>query len=429
MPNQKILPLLSLFFIATISQLFPEANSRTYSADIEALKNLKNGLDPKSIARGSCLSSWDFAVDPCDRLFTDKFTCGLRCDRAVHDLFRVTEIALDSVGYSGSLSSTNWTSLPYLQALDLSDNSFSGSLPDSLSHLVQLRRLGLSRNFLSGEIPPTLSTLPRLEELYLDGNMFSGGVPASFSSLTTLKRVEIQRNNLSGVFPDLGSMHSLDYLDASDNKFSGEFGDSAFPPSLVEISMRNNSISGHLPKTIADLKFLQVLDLSMNRLSGPIISVLFEHRSLQQLTLSHNDFTSLEVPATMGFNSELIAIDLSDNALRGLLPAFLCSMPKLSALSLENNRFTGMIPAAYGVKAAAAGTEGESTAFERLLLAGNYLVGKIPAAMMGMKPGSGNVSLVENCLYRCPDDLFFCRGGDQKSVVECKRFWPVRMIP
>ncbi|CAN1824222.1 Probable inactive leucine-rich repeat receptor kinase XIAO [Linum perenne] len=413
---------ISLIFVSTISQF----DSRTFPADVQVLRNLKDGLDPNSIPSGSCLSSWDFSVDPCDRVFSDKFTCGLRCDRAVSDQFRVTEITLDSVGYSGFLSSTNW-SLPYLQTLDLSDNSFSGSLPDSLSNLIQLRRLGLSRNFFSGQIPSSLGSLSNLEELYLDSNLLSGPIPVSFSSLTSLKRLEIQGNNLYGEFPDLRSLHNLYYLDASNNKFSHEFDRSTFPTSLIELSIRNNSLRGNVPENVLGLKYLQVLDLSHNRLSGTIVSVLFGHPSLQQLTLSHNDFTFLQVPRTMGFKSELIAVDLSHNDLRGLLPAFLCSMPKLSALSLEDNRFTGMIPPAYAVKVAAV-EGGETAAFERLLLGGNYLFGSIPTAMLGMKAGSANVSLVDNCLYRCPNNIFFCRGGDQKSLVECKRFWPV-VIP
>jgi hypothetical protein len=69
-------------------------------------------------------------------------------------------------------------------------------------------------------------------------------------------------------------------------------------------------------------------------LSCLISSVLFDHPSLQQLTLSHNNFTSLEVPSNNGVLSRLVALDLSYNELGGLLPAFMGSMPELSALSL-----------------------------------------------------------------------------------------------
>ncbi|XWS21004.1 hypothetical protein CRYUN_Cryun30bG0017600 [Craigia yunnanensis] len=407
----------SLVFMITFSKLLFAANSRTYPADVQVLKDLKNGVDPRTIAHGSCLSSWDFSLDPCDNIFSDHFTCGLRCDRIVSGSARVTEITIDPVGYSGSLTSTSWN-LPYLQTLDISDNSFSGSIPDS-SNLTRLRRLCLSGNSLSGEIPVFLGSLSHLEELYLDNNDLHGPIPSSFNNLTSLKRLEIQQNDISGEFPNLDSLKNLYYLDASDNNISGG---ATLPGSLVELSIRNNKLGGNIPDNIENMRFLQVLDLSHNKLSGSILSVLFDHPSLEQLTLSYNSFSFLQVPGDMGLNSNLIALDLSYNELRGFLPAFMASMPKLAALSLEHNKFTGMIPAQYALKAAVPGNS--TSSFERLLLGGNYLFGPIPGPLLGLKPGSAEVSLVDNCLYRCPEAFFFCRGGDQKSLVDCKRFEP-----
>ncbi|KAJ0025404.1 hypothetical protein Pint_09058 [Pistacia integerrima] len=386
-----------LLLMITFSELFYTVCSRTHPGDIKVLKDLKKGLDPSSIAPGSCLSSWDFSLDPCDYLFSEHFTCGFRCDRIFSGASRVTEITLDPVGYAGSLTSTNWD-LPYVQTFDISDNSFSGSVPHSLSRLTRLHRLSLSRNSLSGEIPDSLGSLSHLEELYLDNNHFQGLIPSSFNNLKSLKRLEIQQNNISGEFPFLSSLKNLYFLDASDNNFTGNI-PSALPSSLVEFSIRNNNLEGNLPENVRDLEYLQVLDLSHNKLSGPIVSVLFDHPSLQQLTLSHNN---LHVFTT-----------------------FMASMPKLSALSLEHNKFTGMIPSQYALKVAVPG--GNRSSFERLLLGGNYLFGPIPGVLMGMKPGYANVSLVDNCLYRCPETFFFCQGGNQKSLVDCKSFAP--MIP
>ncbi|XWS25853.1 hypothetical protein CRYUN_Cryun27aG0102700 [Craigia yunnanensis] len=230
----------SLVFIITFSKLLFAANSITYPADVQVLKDLKNGVDPRSIAPGSCLSSWDFSLDPCDNIFSDHFTCGLRCDRIVSGSARITEITIDPVGYSGSVSSTSWN-LPYLQTLDISDNSFSGSIPDSFSNLTGLRRLCLSRNSLSGEIPVFLGSLSHLEELYLDNNHLYGPIPSSFNNLTSLKRLEIQQNDISGEFPNLGSLKNLYFLDASDNHISGGV-PATFPGSLVELSIRNNKL-------------------------------------------------------------------------------------------------------------------------------------------------------------------------------------------
>ncbi|KAJ8772743.1 hypothetical protein K2173_027920 [Erythroxylum novogranatense] len=422
MPKTKYTLNVSMFsvllVIALVEVLFVEVDSRTYTGDIRVLEDLKKGLVPESIAPGSCLSSWDFSLDPCDHLFSSKFTCGFRCDRAESGLFRVTEITLDPVGYSGSLSSTSWK-LPYLLTLDISDNSLSGSVPDSFANLIRLRRLGLSKNLLSGQLPASVGSFSYLEEMYLDDNRLSGTIPSSFGSLTRLKRLEMQGNNLSGELPDLGVLKNLYYLDVSNNNLSGQVS-STLLKSLVELSMRNNNLQGNLPQNVGDLEFLQVLDLSHNKLSGPILSVLFEHPSLQQLTLSYNIFTFLQVPGTLGYKSKIIALDLSCNDLRGLLPTFLGSMPELSALSLEHNKFTGMIPTQYALKAAV--PSANSSRLERLLLGGNYLFGPVPDPLIHLKPGSSNVSLVDNCLYKCPDTFFFCLGGGQKSLVDCKSF-------
>lgn len=410
-----------LFMIIIIFFFFSEVNSRTHPSDILVLKDLKSSVDSSSIVAGSCLSSWDFSLDPCESLFSDHFTCGFRCDRLVAGSFRVTEITLDPVGYSGSLVSISWN-LPYLETLDVSDNSFSGSIPGSLSNLTRLRRLGLSKNSFSAEVPLFLGLLSRLEALYLDNNHLNGAIPASFNNMTSLKRLEIQQNGISGEFPNLGSLKNLYFLDASDNNISGGV-PVTLPPSLVELSIRNNNLRENLQDNLNAVPFLQVLDLSHNKLSGTVSSVLFNHPSLQQLTLSHNNFNSLQAPGDGGASSRLIALDLSYNDLRGFLPAFMTSMPKLSALTLEHNKFTGMIPVQYALRAAVSGNN--ILPFERLLLGGNYLFGPIPDPLMRLKPGSVDVSLVDNCLFRCPDSFFFCQGRDQKSILDCKTFAPV----
>ncbi|CAI0394970.1 unnamed protein product [Linum tenue] len=425
-------PLFRLLLLLSVSPLFLTViNGKTHWGDTVVLKQVKASIDPSSVPPGSCLSSWDFSSDPCDSLFSDRFTCGFRCDIAdVAGDSRVTELALDQAGYSSaSLDSVSWNSLPYLQTLDLSNNYFHGPLPSSsLSNLTRLTRLGLSGNFFSGEIPASsIASLTSLEELYLDHNNLQGGIPPEFNALVGLKRLELQSNNLSGEFPELGSLKTLYFLDASDNVgIIGNF-PAILPPNLVQISMRNNSIEGKLlPQSFQTLTYLQVLDLSHNRLTDSVPLILFNSPSLQQVTLSHNSFSSIESPPTLAtlLQSELIAVDLSNNDLRGFLPSFMALMPKLSALSLENNRFTGMIPTQYAVKAVLPGA-GVSP-FARLLLGGNYLFGPIPGPLMGLRPGSSNVSLHDNCLYRCPAALFFCQGGDQKSLVECRNFSPVK---
>lgn len=416
----------SLILLITLSKvLLLPAYSTTYWQDIEALKEFKNSIEPNSVSPSMCLGSWDFSVDPCDHVFSDKFTCGLSCSSVVSGSSRVTEISLDpDANYSGTIPESIG-SLSYLQTLNLEYNSFSGSIPRSISNLTRLTKLTLSHNSLSGSIPDSIGSLALLEELCLDYNNLEGTIPISLDALKSLKRLEIQNNRFVGEFPELSQLESLYYLDASNNSFSGEL-PARFPPSLVELVLRNNRIHGNVPSYVcSDMVYLQVLDLSHNRLTGPVPAGLFTHPSLQQLPLCFNNFGSVESPSYSGLGPELIAVDLSNNNIHGLLPAFIGQMPKLSSLSFENNKLSGFIPTTYALKAMVPG-QGMAQ-FERLLLGGNYLYGPIPSPFIssGIDSGSVTVRLGDNCLYRCPVRFFFCEGGVQKSLEECKSFVPV----
>ncbi|KAJ4911260.1 Leucine-rich repeat (LRR) family protein [Raphanus sativus] len=332
-------PLVSLLVILLTVSL---AESKTFWGDVAALKEFKNSVDTNSMTPGSCLSSWDFTLDPCDNLSGETFTCGFSCDAVVSGSGRVTELILDQAGYSGSLTSVSFN-FPYLQTLELSGNYFSGPLPHSLSNLTRLTGLFLSANSFSGSIPASLGSMPLLEELLLDNNILNGSVPTSFNRLSRLKRLEIQQNKISGELPDLSPLENLNYLDASDNRISGPV-PSSLPGSLAQISMRNNLMEGTLPESFRNLTSLEVIDLSHNKLNGSIPSFIFTHHPTpQQLTLSFNGFTSIDSPryySPSGLPSELISVDLSYNQIRGPLPLFMGLLPKLSALSLENNSFS-----------------------------------------------------------------------------------------
>ncbi|KAF3646731.1 putative aldehyde dehydrogenase family 3 member F1 [Capsicum annuum] len=399
------------------------AQSKTHPTDIQGLQHLKNAMNPNSISPGSCLSSWNFTLDPCDHIFTDRFTCGFRCDLIDSGFYRVTEISLDQAGYSGSLPTS--LNLPHLEVLDMSFNSLSGSIPNSISNLTRLRRLSLSKNSVTGEITASIGTLLYLQELYLDNNKLTSSIPKSINRLVNLKRLELQQNNISGELPDLTQLKNLMFVDLSDNRLTGNvftLFTSTFSNSIVELSARNNYLCGEFPLIIGELKFLQVLDLSHNLLSGVVPAALFQHPSLQQLTLSHNNLTFLQMPKDLEFGNKLIAVDLSCNNLHGGLPAFMAAMPELSTLNLEHNKFSGMIPLQYAVKVV--GPKKATALFERLLLGWNYLYGPIPGPLLGLRPGSVNVSLVGNCLFMCPNALYICHGGNQKSFLDCKKFGP-----
>jgi Leucine-rich repeat (LRR) protein len=61
--------------------------------------------------------------------------------------------------------------------IDLSNNSFEGSIPGSIGWLVSLHGLHMSHNNFTGQIPSQLHNLTRLESMDLSFNSLSGEIP------------------------------------------------------------------------------------------------------------------------------------------------------------------------------------------------------------------------------------------------------------
>ncbi|WVZ61876.1 hypothetical protein U9M48_011684 [Paspalum notatum var. saurae] len=85
--------------------------------------------------------------------------------------------------------------------IDFSNNSFEGSIPNSVGRLVSLHGLNMSHNNLTGPIPSQLGHLSRLESLDLSCNSLSGEIPQEFNSLTSLSWLNLSYNNLTGRIP------------------------------------------------------------------------------------------------------------------------------------------------------------------------------------------------------------------------------------
>jgi hypothetical protein len=95
----------------------------------------------------------------------------------MHHMPFLTQLHLANMGWQGSLPPSLFfrhrTNLAYL---DLSDNSFNGTIPEPPSDMpyFSLDTLHLTNNLLTGFIPWELASL---KELSLDGNDFSGVLP------------------------------------------------------------------------------------------------------------------------------------------------------------------------------------------------------------------------------------------------------------
>ncbi|CAA7058620.1 unnamed protein product [Microthlaspi erraticum] len=165
------------------------------------------------------------------------------------DMFRVTSLVLPNKQLLGSVSPTLF-SIPNLRILDLSNNFFHGTLPDSVSNATQLRVLSLGNNNVSGQLPGRISNVTTLQLLNLSSNAFTGKIPQNLSFLKNLTVLDLSSNLLDGSLPPDFQGTSLQFLNLSHNRISGEIS-----PVFAE----------KVPTTA-------VLDLSFNNLTGPIPS-------------------------------------------------------------------------------------------------------------------------------------------------------------
>ena len=92
---------------------------------------------------------------------------------------------------------SNFTSM-YL--LDVSNNSFHGDLPHSLSALNgSLQKLILSNNALKGTIPDDVGTLSHLSWLILNSNRIKGTIPDSICDVgASLTQMTLYETDLTG---------------------------------------------------------------------------------------------------------------------------------------------------------------------------------------------------------------------------------------
>ncbi|KAJ7948367.1 Receptor-like protein kinase [Quillaja saponaria] len=272
--------------------------------------------------------------------------------------------------FEGSLpESISWS--PNLKELKLFNNSLNGQLPRELGKNSSLQYLDVSYNQFSGEIPETLCEKGELIDLLLIYNSFSGKIPDSLGKCQTLNRVRLRQNKLSGVVPEafwglphlylldlvenslsghistaISGAHNLSLLFISENKFSGLIPDElGLLGNLVEFIGSHNNISGHLPKSIVKLSQLGKLDLSDNELSGEIPSGIHACKKINELNLANNRMDG-KIPNEVGSMPVLNYLDLSGNYFSGEIPLELQNL-KLNMLNLSNNQLYGDIPPLY----------------------------------------------------------------------------------
>ncbi|XP_040971356.1 receptor-like kinase TMK4 [Gossypium hirsutum] len=119
---------------------------------------------------------------------------------------------------------------------------------------------------------------------------------------------------------------------------------------VLEIDLQAGTLSGSLPSQFPHFPFLQVLDLSKNKLTGSLPS-LNKLPFLKRLYLNINNFTRIPPGFFQGLSSSLQLLMLGafsayNTNLGGSILDIFCSLA-LTNLSLHDNNLTGSLPPSF----------------------------------------------------------------------------------
>ncbi|XP_020866171.1 receptor-like protein kinase 2 [Arabidopsis lyrata subsp. lyrata] len=111
-----------------------------------------------------------------------------------------------------------------LYVLDLSDNNLHGSIPWCLeTQMGSLTALNLRNNSLSGSLPDIFMNAKKLGSLDVSHNRMEGKLPSSLIGCSALEFLNVGSNGIDDIFPfQLNSLQKLQVLVLRSNKFHGK---------------------------------------------------------------------------------------------------------------------------------------------------------------------------------------------------------------
>ncbi|CAH2064242.1 unnamed protein product [Thlaspi arvense] len=340
-------------------------------------------------------------------------------------LEQLQELRLSQNRFAGEIPLC-FSSFSKLRVLDLSSNHLSGKLPSFISNFKSMEYLSLQDNNFEGLFSLDLiSELTELKVLKLSSrssklrvvetNVSSTGLKSQLRSLTLsncnlvkipdllryqkeIRLIDLSSNTLTGVFPTwlmenntelqvlllqnnsfntltLPRLHTLQFLDLSDNNFNDQLSNDVglILPKLRHLNLSNNAFQGNMPSSVSMMVDIEFMDLSYNNFSGRLPRNLFTGcYSLKWLKLSHNRFSG-PIIRKSSEETSLMTLIMDNNMLSGKITDNLRNLRLLTVIDLSNNFLTGTIPRWLG-----------NFFLDILRISNNRLQGEIPPSLFNI---------------------------------------------
>lgn len=169
--------------------------------------------------------------------------------------------------------------------MDLSNNSFSGSIPRCLGHF-QFGETTTSDNVFAPSTQFGFGNGIHIYAGYLERYFYING-----DIYDEQDEVEFVTKYRSGSYKG-DILNLMSGLDLSCNNLTGEIPhELGNLSSLHALNLSHNELQGTIPKGFSNLSQIESLDLSYNRLSGEIPSELTQLNFLAVFTVVHNNFS------------------------------------------------------------------------------------------------------------------------------------------
>ncbi|XP_058746697.1 receptor-like protein 54 [Vicia villosa] len=263
--------------------------------------------------------------------------------KSIFNLSNITRLCLSSNNFSGVVDFQKISKLQNLLSLSLSHNSqlaisIESNVNYSFPRLIELELSSLSLN----ELPKFLGKLPSLDSLDMSNNKFTGSVPNwLLETINSFGFLNLSQNLFTSIDQSSRSSYQLGFLDL--NLLQGELSASiCHMSSLKFLNLAHNKLTGTIPQCLVSLWHLEVLDLQMNKFSGTLPSKFSNDSQLSTLNLYDNQLEKC-LPKTLSQCKKLEVLNIGSNRIEDKFPYWLQTLQNLKILVLRDNKFHGSI--------------------------------------------------------------------------------------